>query len=359
MTDFLENQGGREANFSAARYAGLDLPNRPRLAPWLIAVDLGDSRLQFRSAESSHTLAHPLLIQVFRRIERLLDGRHSVDDIVASVNSEVLPTTVLFLLKLLRGKGLLQPGVGESTFDDEEQASRRRQLRFLSHFVADASSAQTLLAKARVGVVGSADLRQAIASAIDSIGVGSISELGEPSTWDTEAGGEPASLDVIVACQDWPAFTFFDAVNRACLVSGIRWFRVAISGTSAQLGPTVVPNQTACYTCLDLRLQTHEPDLDGYRAYRAQVNTPDSRSDEGCLAPLWSVVAGQVALEVMRLLTGFASPVTIGRFYEFTAVSPAVIWHDVLRVPRCSSCGRRRTFTEAWDHSVLPTEVDS
>jgi bacteriocin biosynthesis cyclodehydratase domain-containing protein len=358
MTDFLKNQEGREASLSAARYAGLHLPKRPRLAPWLIAVDLGDTRLQLRSAESSHTLTHPLLIQVFRRIERLLDGRHTVDDIMSSVNSDVLPTTVVFLLKLLQGKVLLQPGVGETTLDDNEQAHWRRQLQFLSHFVPDASSAHSMLAKARVGLVGSGDLRQAILSTIASISVGCITELGEPSTWCTEARGEPAS-DLIVACEESPAFTFFDAVNRACLASGTRWLRVSISGTSAQLGPTVVPNQTACYTCLDLRLRTHQPELDGYLAYRAQIGTLDSRSDEGCIAPLWSAVAGQVALEVMRLLIGFAPPVTFGRFYEFSAVSPVAISHDVLRVPRCASCGRRRTFAEAWDQSVLPMEVDS
>jgi len=358
MTDFLENQEGREATLSAARYAGLHLPNRPRLAPWLIAVDLGDTRLQFRSAESSHTLTHPLLVRVFRRIERLLDGRHTVDDIVASVNADVLPTTVVFLLKLLQGKGLLQPGVGETPLDDNEQAHWRRQLRFLSHFVPDASSAQSMLAKARAGLVGSGDLRQAILATIGSIGVGCITELGEPSTWWTEARGEPASLDLIVACEESPAFPFFDAVNRACLASGTRWLRVAISGTSAQLGPTVVPYETACYTCLDLRIRTHEPEVDGYLAYRAQIGALDTRIDEGCIAPLWSVVAGQVALEVMRLLTGFAPPVTVGRFYEFNAVSPAAISHDVLRVPRCPSCGRRRMFAEAWDQSVLPMEVE-
>jgi bacteriocin biosynthesis cyclodehydratase domain-containing protein len=359
MTDLLKDQEGREAALSAVRYSGLHLPNRPRLAPWVIAVDLGDARLQFRSAESSHTLTHPLLVQVFRRIERLLDGHHSVDEIVSSVNADALPTTVVFLLKLLQGQGLLQPGVGETALDDNEQAHWQRQLRFLNHFVPDASSAQSMLTKARVGLVGSGDLRDAILATVGSIGVGCITELSEPSTWATEAHGEPASLDLIVACQDSPAFTFFDAVNRACLASGIRWLRVAISGTSAQLGPMVVPNQTACYTCLDLRLRTHEPDLDGYLAYRAQVGTRDSRSDEGCIAPLCSALAGQVALEVMRLLTGFAPPVTFSRFYQFCAVSPVAISHEVLRIPGCASCGRRRTFAEAWDQSVLPMEVDS
>jgi bacteriocin biosynthesis cyclodehydratase domain-containing protein len=357
VTEFLRNQEAREATLSVARYAGLRLPNRPRLAPWLIAVDLGDTRLQLRSAESSHTLTHPLLIQVFRAIETILDGRHTVDEIVSAVGSDVLPTTVVFLLKLLQGKGLLQPGVGETALDDKEQANWLRQLRFLSHFVPDASSAQSMLAKARVGLVGSGDLRQAILRSLGSLGVGGVTELREPSTWWTEARDEPASLDLIVACEESPAFTFFDAVNRACLLSGTRWLRVSISGTTAQLGPTIVPNQTACYTCLDLRLRTHQPELDGYLAYRAHIGTLDSRIDEGSIAPFWSALAGQVGLEVMRLLIGFAPPVTIGRFYEFSAVSPIAISHDVLRVPRCPSCGRRRPLMEAWDQDFAAMDT--
>jgi bacteriocin biosynthesis cyclodehydratase domain-containing protein len=265
-----------------------------------------------------------------------------------------LPTTVVFLLKLLQGKGLLQPGVGEAALDYKVEAQWLRQLRFLSHFVPDASSAQSLLGKARIGVVGSDDLRQAILSALRSIGVGNVTELHELLKGCPEARGEPASLDLIVACEEVPAFAFFDAVNSACLLSGTRWLRVCIAGTSAQLGPTVIPNQTACYTCFDLRLRTHQPELDGFLAYRANIGIQrDSRGrfDEGSIAPFLLAIAAQVALEVMRLLIGFAPPVTVGRFYEFNALSPIALPHDVLRVPGCTSCGRRRTLMEAWDQS--------
>lgn len=360
MAESLSTQEGRQAILSAARYAGLQLPNRPRLAPWLLVVDLGDARLQLRSAESSHTLAHPLLIKAFRRIETLLDGRHTVNDIVSAVDAGVLPTTVVFLLKLLQGRGLLQPGVGETALDEKEETRWRRQLRFLSHFVPDASSAQSRLAKAHVGLAGSpGDLREQISAALASIGTSRVTELSHPSTWVTQTHSEASSFDLIVACEESPAFDFFDAVNRACLANGTRWLRVSISGTLAQLGPTVVPYQTACYMCLDFRQRTHQSDLDGYLGYRAQIGKVDDRYDEGSLVPLWSALANQVAVEVMRLLIGFTPPVTIGRIYEFNAVSPVAISHDVLRVPRCESCGRRRTFAEAWDQGFMPTNIET
>jgi len=350
LNDLAESRETREAIRSVAHYAGLRLPERPRLAPWIRIVDLGDDRLQLRSAESSHTLSHPLLAQIFRRIMPLLDGDHTLEEIVAVVDSDVLPTTVHFVLKLLQGKGLLQPGVGEGALGEKEQARWQKQIQFLSHFVPDASRVQSVLQKARVGLAGSGALRQSILAAMEAVGLGEIAALPEP-----DAGRGHPSLDIIVACADSPAFTFFDAVNRACLASGTRWLRVCLAGTSAELGPTIIPRQTACYMCLDLRLRTHQPDPDAYLAYRTQS---DRHGDEGFIAPFLSAVAGQVTLEVIRLLTGLAPAVTVGRFYQLGAASPVATPHDVLKVPRCPCCGRRRTTAEAWDQNLAGMDSD-
>lgn len=352
MAEVLNTQDSREAALAAARTAGLKLPDRPRLAPWLVAVELGDGRLQLRSAESSHTLTEPLITQVFRVIEPILDGCHTVEDIVSSVDSKVLPTTVVFLLKLLQGRGLLQPGTAETELDENELAQWEKQLRFLGHFMPNPSSAQSRLTKASVGLTGSGALRQAIWSAMNAVGIGSITDLGEPSSWPADGGIELPSLDLIVACEESPAFAAFEAVNRACLASGTRWLHICMSGTTVQFGPTFVPNSTACFTCLDLRFRTHQPDLDGYLAHRARCSGGDVNRDEGSLSPLSSAVAGQAALEVMRLVTGFSPAVTFGRLYELTAVSPVAIPHDVLKVPACPSCGRRRSFSQAWDQGL-------
>jgi bacteriocin biosynthesis cyclodehydratase domain-containing protein len=358
VNEFANNQRGREATLAAVRYAGLSLPARPRLAPWLVAVELGDTRLQLRSAESAHTLTHPLLIDVFRKIETRLDGRHTVAEIASTVGPDVLPTTVVFLLKLLQGKGLLQPGFDETELDPDEQERWQRQLAFLAHFVPDAASAHSLLAKAHVGLAGPGDLRRAIADAIGSIGVGCVTGFDEPPSRPTQDCSQLSGLDLIVACEQSAAFAFFDRVNRVCLASGTRWLRVCLLGTSAEIGPTVVPNQTACYTCFDLRRRANQLDLDGYLAYRARIDALGGRVDEGGVAPFLSLITGQVALEVMRLLIGFAPPVTLGRFYELTAASPVAVAHDVFRVPRCASCGRR-TVGEAWDQSFALGDVES
>jgi bacteriocin biosynthesis cyclodehydratase domain-containing protein len=267
-----------------------------------------------------------------------------------------LPTTVVFLLKLLHGKGLLQPGIWEASRDGRGQAHWLQQLRFLSHFVQDAPNAQAVLERAHIGIAGSEKLRKSIISSLASIGVSDPTELHDARTWRSDAGGnghELAKFDLLIACEESPAFDFFDAINQACLASGTRWLRVLVSGTSAQLGPTFVPGETACHTCLDLRLRTHEQELEGYLAYRAHVDRPSGRIDEGSIAPLCALVAAQATLEAMRLLVGFTPPVTVGRFYVLKAASPEASSHEVFRVARCPSCGRRRTFAQAWDEELV------
>jgi bacteriocin biosynthesis cyclodehydratase domain-containing protein len=348
MAESPNQAASRDAAVLAVRYAELDIPPYPRLAPWLVAVDLGDDRLQLRSSESVSTLAHPLLIQVFRRIRPLLDGRHTVDEISASAGPDVLPTTVHFLLKLLKGRSLLQSGAEPGQPNDPALAAWSDQLRFLSHFADDAAGAQRALAAARVGVVGAGELSRAVTDALVSIGVDGIVQLPGPASWPSDEGVIDPALDAVVACADATAFTFFEAVNRGCLRARTRWLRVAISATSAEIGPTTVPYQTACYTCLDLRRRTHEADLPGYDAYRSQL-AGRSHGNEGGSRALLMSVAGQAALEVMRLLTGFTPPATIGRYVELSAATPLTVTHDVLKVPRCPSCDARRSVPEAWD----------
>lgn len=333
----------RAAVFSAAQYAGLELPDRPRLAPWVVPVDLGDGRLQFRSTESVHTLNHPVLTRAFHNVAKLLDGAHTADEITSLIDADLEPTTVVFLLKLLHGKGLLQHG-GDATDDGSHDENWDRQVRFLSHFVPNAARTQSELAAARVGVVGDAALQRDIVAALRTVGIDRIAELSEPSD----------GVDLLIACGVAPGFGFFDAVNRASLATGTRWLRVSVSGTSAQLGPTFMPYETACHTCLELRRQTHEPDVDGYLTYRDRADDPDIIRDDGPAA-LFTLICAHVALEVSRILVGHSAPTTFGRYYELSALSPSAIAHDVLKVPRCQSCSGRTSFSEAWDQTALPT----
>jgi len=99
-----------EGTFHAVTYLETSLPQKPRLAPWVNLVDLGDELLQFRAPDFVFTLRSNFLINIFKTIQQLLDGSHTVDEISSACDSDIQPTTVTFLLKMLCANGLLQAG---------------------------------------------------------------------------------------------------------------------------------------------------------------------------------------------------------------------------------------------------------
>ena len=337
-------------------YARVSLPQKPRLAPWITSVDLGDNRMQLRGAEFSFTLQHPLFIETFQSIHSLLDGKRTVEEILASRDPKYLPTTITFLLKILRANGVLQEGIVDlpEPLPPETLQERENQVQFFSHFVLDPVSTLTQLHKARIGLIGADSIVKKIRKGLLDMGFSSPSEFAyvdkgktlQPSHFKDEIARQLNGVEFLIACQDSAHFRFFEAINTACLETQTRWTHVAISGTKGIMGPTFIPRQSACYTCYDKRLASNAPDLQDYLSYQKQVDSPLS---EGYLSPLWTTLSEQVVLEMTRIISGFAPPKTIGRLYEFETTTPLVKSHDVFRLPRCFSCNLKKPRREAWD----------
>ena len=335
------------------QFARTPLPERPRLAPWVTWFDLGDDRLQFRSAEFTYlTLRHRFFIELFQRTAPLLTGERTAVQIAEALGDGLESTTVDFMLQMLAANGLLQAAELDESLSEDERVRWDRQLRFLSRLTANAPAAQAQLARVQVGAIVVDELGGAIASELTSAGVAGIREI-DSHVLDSGEVDVISDLDLLVAAQERPGFALFDTINTACLNAGTRWMHVAAVGRAVRVGPTFIPHQTACYTCYDRRRRAHESDLDSYQAYRDAVAGRDGIGDEGMLAPLRTIVAGQVAIEVVRLLTAVAPPTTLGRLYEFDAITPVPTSHEVLRVPRCPSCARQGPMYEAWESAGL------
>lgn len=349
----------------AVRYAETPLPRKPRLVPWVTLVDLGDDRLQFRAQEFAYTLQNSLFIDLLEIVKPLLDGNHAVDEITAAGGPRFFPTTVSFFLKMLRSHGLLQEGdrTSHPSLTPQDLEQNDASLRFLSHFEADSQGLFTSLREARVGLLGAGQLMDSIRNSLETAGIHRIIDLnallgqgGQPGPNTNEMNDGLKEIDFLVACQESVGFSFFETINKICLATGTRWIRVSIEGTTAYLGPTIVPSETACYACYEGRLNSNLPDLPDFLAYKNQVKSNHQPQDEGVFAPLWSLVASQTVIEVARILSGFAPPTTIGRFYEISVTSPMPVGHNVLRLPRCQVCHGERPQQEAWDSIPLSSD---
>ncbi len=337
-------------------YVTVSLPRKPRLAPWVTLVDLGDNRMQLRGAEFSLTLQHPLFIETFQSVHPLLDGQRTVEEIVASSDPKYLPTTITFLLKMLRANGILQEGVisPPPPLTPENLKEHENLLQFFSHFVLDPVGTLAQLHQAQVALLGSDSIKDRIQQGLQSMGFGSLVEiegLSKKTDYDSsqlhkEIIRQLEGVDFLIACQDTTDHRFFQTLNAVCLETQTRWMHVTISGTKGLMGPTIIPHQSACYMCYDKRLASNASELQDYLAYQKQTGPS---KNEGFLNPLWSTLAEQVTLEVARIISGFAPPRTIGRLYEFEATTPMVEGHDVLRLPRCPACNLKEPKREPWD----------
>jgi bacteriocin biosynthesis cyclodehydratase domain-containing protein len=329
--------------FAAAEFASAAIPDYPQLAPWAVAFDLGDGRLQLRGSVTTFTLPHPFFASVFRRVETYLDGSHSADGIADALGAEIDRSAVVFLLKMLATSGLLVAGTGP-----RPSALAEPQLRFFQQINRDAARAAAALESKRLRIVA----RDAIATSIAAL----LRQAGLPERGaDIEAVSAPdhvpaaieGHLDLIVAVADGLSDRLFAAVNEQCLKSGTRWLSAVISGPQGRLGPTFVPDQTACYTCFRHRLNSNAADPAADHAFEAAVARDEP--EQGGLEAFSAIIAGHLALETVRLLTGLSEPSTVARYYLFNATVPDSEVHNVLRVPRCPSCGGSKILRHAWD----------
>lgn len=133
-----------------------------------------------------------------------------------------------------------------------------------------------------------------------------------------------------------------DMVNRASVANRVPAIYYHAQGLQVQIGPLVIPRQTACYEC--------------YRVRRDATLAPWERSllgsadDGGQLA--CTLGAGWVTVDAIKLLARFGEAVTRGRvlFIDYYAGLPEI--HTVLRLPRCTVCGDpRRPAVRLWDDS--------
>jgi sulfur carrier protein ThiS adenylyltransferase len=300
----------------------------------------------------------------------------------------------LDLVHDLEARGLIERSRGRrDLFSAAEKDAYGEQVMFLSHFSpmgaavpstpqtrsATAFALQRRLRDATVLLVGLGRLGSRLAEALAAIGVGHIvgsdngrvtardlvgtpytaahlgavralalqSQLAERNRLvqfavaDADATNDvpalPANVDLVVLCED-----VFDPIryrdfNRLCIQQNVRWTSCRTLGFRIELGPTVLPHETACFRCYELRKMGNTLiDTD-------QWPMTDRYDVDQRLGPisLNATLGDQLmAVEVLKLLTGFSRPLTHGAVLTFELLSYEMRQHPVLRVPRCSDCGR-------------------
>jgi bacteriocin biosynthesis cyclodehydratase domain-containing protein len=213
--------------------------------------------------------------------------------------------------------------------------------------------------------VGKADLFSDAWFASDQVGCGradAICRLAcstNPAV-DIEAAREPAGSaewhellgrsDFAVLCRDHFNPAEYETVNQAALETKKSWTSARLAGLEFQIGPTVIPFQTACYRCFDLRQKSNAQDFAEYQLVEDFLRKGRLQIEALAFTP----ATGLVALEVLKAITWFVVPSTCSHLYTLNLLTMESKFHPVLKIPRCPACGRPaqpRPTIHAWQQS--------
>lgn len=373
----------------------------------LVPAEDGEFRL--------HSLTFSLALrddesEILSRLLPLLDGERTVDDVCRAMEphgEEAVHQALEYLLEV----GALEPAAPDAgPLSPAEIKRHQPQVAFFDQFVAPDGTPsvgswpgyprsgleyQARLKQAHVTVLGLGRLGSQLVHALALAGVGTITAVDSEPVGEVEtscdswfsaewaglprseaarrmvsttnpdvalvAAPEPsqpgelrallADSDVAVLCRDDINPTEYEALNAAALAARTTWTSARLSGLELQIGPTVVPFETACYTCFDLRRKSNLADLGEYRIVEEFLRRHRLRPTMLAFTP----GANLLALEVLKALTWFMAPATCAHLYSLNLMTMESKLHPVLKLPRCTACGRPaqpRPTIHAWQQSA-------
>lgn len=158
--------------------------------------------------------------------------------------------------------------------------------------------------------------------------------LGEEPFWNGAASQLPPNPDLLILAEDQFDPERYSAVNRFCLERRIRWTSYRSLGLKYEIGPMIVPHETACFKCFEIRKAANVGAYD--EATQKQLLAESLRLGSLSITLGYEVLA----LETIKILTGFSRPITYSSLFTFDMLTLQAETHPVLKLPRCPHCSR-------------------
>jgi adenylyltransferase/sulfurtransferase len=345
----------------------------------------GDEALTFVSERRKIKVKGTLFREFSRAIVPLLDGKHTVAEIQELVADTFGAQEVTAALELLAEQHLLAEDDVEDGLTVETRSLLEPQLNFFHEVSGRSGAVQRRLAEATVSVLSLSGPGVAVATGLAAAGVGHLrcidastvraadrylnplfpaGDSGEgrasvlkrailgrwphaevavndrPLVDDEQVLAAVRGSDVVICCTDPAEASLAYKLNRACMSAQIPWISCTVSGFEIILGPSVRPHQTACYLCYKMRsvaCAENPEDEFSFQQFLDHRKRDDTDRRENLVFAV-GLAANLLGLEALKLLTGIASPVTMGHILIVDALQPTIEQHVVLRHPRCPVC---------------------
>ena len=341
------------------------LPAHPRLRPGIEAVAVENDRMLLRSFSGTVMLSGEFVASRLREVLARLDGRSTVGELMDAVPEQDRPELAELLGLLLR-RGLLADGMPSGTGHDDA---------YWSLFEATPGDAAARLRAATVLIAGLGGVGRAVARLLATGGIGRLLLLdprpvaqavaSELAATGAETVPIIAGLDgldcldrilgdasLVILAGDTMSLAGYDRINQACLQHGTPWTSARIDRTRGIVGPFVVPRQTACFTCYELRSRANAEfprDHEALHRHWKQAAAPSAPWPG--LAAFAEMLGACVALDAQRMLGLGSLSAFLGRVLHWDAHGCEQRFHPLLKLPRCPACSRtrERPLERIWD----------
>ncbi len=285
--------------------------DRPIFSP-MFHVEIVESEGVFLLSERGHFV---LKGAVHCRLAPLLDGTHTVDQIVARVAGDTSPAHVYYALAQMEKKGYLVPA---DTVAHDHAA-------FWRSFGLDPFEATRRLRAGRVALLACGGASAgALAGALAALDV----PLADP-------GAGPADLTVVVT--DDYLQEGLEQINADALRSERPWMLVKPGGMVLWLGPIFVPGKTGCWACLAQRLAGNR-EVESYLQRRTGARAPFQVSRAALPSTLQAALQ-LAATEIALWLARGESPDLEGQIRTLELPNLSSYQHTLSRRPQCPVCG--------------------
>ena len=297
------------------------VPERPALAPWF-RVARGEDQLLLEHGGTVISFDGRAAGLLLPSLLPLLDGSHTVHDIVEKLGEAVAPATRK-ALELLSERGALLEGRQPSR-DAGPASDSAVFVGALGRVAPDEALAR--LSKTRVAVGGSSTVARALVRVLSEAGLANVQRV--------ELDDAETRAELLIAAPGPDELTMLRSLNERLLDRKAPWLQVLPhDGRIVAIGPVFVPGVSACYACYRVRRGAGsgcEEDIE------LVENTPPRA---GAPSPITMIAAGIAGILALRWL-GAEDPTLPGRCYSLETDAVLRLHHDVvLRVPRCPACG--------------------
>lgn len=346
--------------------------------------DKGDEVLHFISDSRRIKLKGHSFREFQRELLPLLDGARTLAEIQDEVADIFAPKDVETCLSLLIENNLVEDA-GESILPPDVRERLAPQLNFFHEVTGQAQQMQQKLNEKAIAILGLGGVGAAAAVSLAAAGIGTIigidtekarpadsylspvftpgdagtarsevvgnklSKLSPATTFksydgplDTDENVQKAveSSDFILCALDPGQSSTIYKLNRVCLALKKDWLVCQSAGTEVSVGPLIIPEETACFLCLKMRMvacaEVPEDEF-AFQRYFDRHKHDDSATRENLV--FGANLAGQLAaLETLKYFSQALQRTTQGRIAVVDLLDLTITKHMVLRKPWCPAC---------------------